>query len=368
MNDSKQLTNKRSTSLKDLLSGDEFRDQLAMSLPRHLTPERFVRVAQTALSRVPQLRECDQLSFFRCLLDLSAMGLEPDGRRAHLIPFRDNRAGKVICTLIIDYKGLVELCRRSGEIKDIHCDVVHENDEFEYSHGTGSKLVHRPALTERGQPVASYSYVRLTDGSESFEVLGVDEVESVRKRSRAGSSGPWVTDWAAMARKTAFRRHSKWLPISVELRDKIERDDDQFEFEGRPQAKRAKISRLSLGHEEADESTPIEGQQDKSPAEAPQTSPKASEQPEATDTPEPAERLPEAKPEPQRRAKRLKKLPADARKKLSELTTVAEVDDWEKWWGEETEDGAVEKLAAEHRELVRSQPAADASESGELFP
>ncbi len=56
--------------------------------------------------------------------------------------------------------------------------------------------------------------------------MSKDEVEAIRKRSRSGSSGPWVTDWNEMAKKTVFRRHSKWLPLSPDLRDAIEKDED----------------------------------------------------------------------------------------------------------------------------------------------
>ena len=54
------------------------------------------------------------------------------------------------------------------------------------------------------------------------------EIESVRKRSRSGESGPWKTDWSEMAKKTVFRRCSKWLPMSPELADALDRDDDKI--------------------------------------------------------------------------------------------------------------------------------------------
>ncbi len=56
--------------------------------------------------------------------------------------------------------------------------------------------------------------------------MSIEDVEKIRSRSRSGNSGPWVTDFDEMAKKTVFRRHSKWLPLSPELRDKIEKDDE----------------------------------------------------------------------------------------------------------------------------------------------
>lgn len=207
-------------TLKDLLSGDQFKQQVALALPKHLKAERFIRIAITALTRTPKLQECTQESFFQCLLDLSALGLEPDGRRAHLIPY-----GKA-CTLIVDYKGIVDLVRRSGEVSNIHADVVCENDAFDYQFGSGGFLKHKPALTNRGKVICAYSFVRLKDGSEDFDVMAVEDIDRIKKRSRASGNGPWVTDWNEMAKKTVFRRQSKWLPFSPELREAIEKDDE----------------------------------------------------------------------------------------------------------------------------------------------
>jgi recombination protein RecT len=215
------------SSLKSVISGDNFKNAVKQALPSHLSHERFIRVAITALTKTPKLRECTQESFLKCLLDLSAVGLEPDGRRAHLIPY-----GKE-CTLIIDYKGIVELVRRSGEVSYIHCDVVYEGDKFAYQYGSEASLVHIPDLEgPRAKKRAFYSFVKLKDGSEDFMVWSLSQVEAIRKRSKAKDNGPWVTDFDEMGKKSVFRNHSKWLPLSSELRDKIERDDDQIALDG----------------------------------------------------------------------------------------------------------------------------------------
>ena len=210
--------------IKGLLAGEQFKQQVAASLPAHLKPDRFIRIALTALTRTPKLLDCTPESFFKCLLDLSALGIEPDGRRAHLIPYG------TACTLILDYKGIAELIMRSGLVSNLHADIICDKDEFEFDCGRVTK--HKINFREdRGAMYAAYSIARMKDGTEKADVMTKAEIDAIRKRSRAGTSGPWQTDYNEMAKKTVFRRLSKWLPLSPELRDAVEKDDDQVRFD-----------------------------------------------------------------------------------------------------------------------------------------
>lgn len=213
-----EVQKKTDETIGGWLSGKK--NQFAMALPKHIKPDRFLRIALTAFSKTPKLRDCTKESLLSCLIDCSQLGIEPDGRKAHLIPYGN------VCTLIIDYKGLVDLARRSGEVAYIHADVVCEKDVFEYAFGSGAFLRHVPALKDRGPATQVYSFVKLKDGSEDFCVMNKEEIEAVRGRSKASKNGPWVTDWNEMAKKTAFRRHSKWLPLSSEFQEAVEKDFD----------------------------------------------------------------------------------------------------------------------------------------------
>jgi len=212
--------------VKSLLEGPAFRAEIAKVLPKHLTPERMIRVAITATMKTPKLLQCTAESLTKCLLDCSALGIEPDGRRAHLIPFEDRKKGVTVCTLIIDYKGLAELAMRSGLVSNIHADVVRENDVFEYDMGEikAHKIDFR---NERGAAYAFYAICRFKDGSVKADVMSVDEVEAIRMRSKSPNEGPWATDPVEMGKKTVFRRLSKWLPLSPEFRDAVEKDDEE---------------------------------------------------------------------------------------------------------------------------------------------
>ena len=216
-------------TIKDRLQGDDFKEAVAKALPKHLTPDRFLRVAITALTKTPKLAHCDQASFFGALLTLSQYGLEPDGRCAHLIPYGTT------CQLILDYKGIVELVMRTGLVSKLHADVVCENDEFEYN--LGEIVTHKIDLRQpRGGMFAAYATCQFKDGATSAAVMSKDEIDAIRNRSRAGKSGPWVTDYNEMAKKTAFRRLSKWLPLSSEVRDLMGKDDDIIDIEPRRSA------------------------------------------------------------------------------------------------------------------------------------
>lgn len=234
---------KPAATLESWLESDAFKAMVAKALPRHLTPDRFLRVALTATMRVPKLAQCTQDSVTQCLLQCSQFGLEPDGRRAHLIPFEDKRNNRTVCTLILDYKGLVELAMRSGLVSHLHADVVREGDLFSYSLGEIREHVpwflrrDRDKPAEAGQDIAVYAFARMRDGASAVAVMSIDEVYAIRDGSqgykawRAGyvKSSTWDPDnWVAeqeMKKKTALRRLTKMLPLSPEFRDAVEADD-----------------------------------------------------------------------------------------------------------------------------------------------
>src|ERR1700739_456421 len=130
--------------LVDLLQSADFQRQLAIALPRHMTAQRFARIVVTQTLKNPTLASCEPASVLRCVLELAAVGSEPDGRRAHLIPRWNKDLKRYVCTYIVDYKGLVDLVRRSGEVSYIHADVICEHDRFGFSYGTRAELVHEP--------------------------------------------------------------------------------------------------------------------------------------------------------------------------------------------------------------------------------
>lgn len=233
---------KQKMTLRDQLQSDGMKKHLAMALPKHLTPDRMIRVALTTITRTPKLAECDQASFFQALFQCSQWGLEPDGRRAHLIPFENKQKKIVECQLIIDYKGLVELAYRSGFVQSIHAQEVRDGDIFDFNMGQVLKHVPHAFRRDPGRPAkpgeiyAYYCIVQMVGDSHKCEVMSIDEVNAIRDRSQGyqaakkynSNSSPWIAYPIEMGKKTVFRRCSKWLPLSAEFRSAVDHDDVEY--------------------------------------------------------------------------------------------------------------------------------------------
>lgn len=210
-----------------LLGMDSVKRQLANALPNGITPERFLRVVLTEVRQNPALLGTTRESFLSSLMDAAALGLEPGPLgHAYLVPYRNNKTNAVDCTLILGYKGLIDLARRSGNIVSIVARAVHENDEFDFHYGDEERVIHKPQIRgDRGPAYAYYGVAHYRDGGKTVLVMSKEDVEKYRKRSKAKDSGPWVTDYDAMACKTVIRRMATFMPLSIQAAEAIQKDE-----------------------------------------------------------------------------------------------------------------------------------------------
>lgn len=200
---------------------ERMKPEMARALPKHMDPDRMARIALTVLRQTPALSRCTSESFLGALMTCAQTGLEPGPLgHAYLVPYGDK------VTFIAGYKGLIDLAWRSGRVLDISAETVYENDHFYFRKGLDPKLEHDWSLTEeRGRPIAWYAAAKLKDGGSAFVVMSRSDVEKIRARSRAKNSGPWQTDYEAMAKKTCIRQLAKFLPLSVEFSQALAHDE-----------------------------------------------------------------------------------------------------------------------------------------------
>lgn len=207
---------------------NERKAHLAKVLPKSsaLSVDKLLKLALAAQQKSTALQECSLNSIFLCLFQCAELGLEPNTPlgQAYLIPF------KGVCTLVIGYRGLIGLARRSGSLKQIEAHVVHERDSFKLRFGLEPILDHEPCLDgDPGAPRLAYCVAQLDDGARHVEVMTIHEVNRIRDRSPSAKSkreSPWDSDYEEMAKKTVARRACKWLPMSTELARAFEIEDE----------------------------------------------------------------------------------------------------------------------------------------------
>ena len=230
-------------SVREMLVNEQAQQQLKAVAAGHMRPERMMRLMANAMRTTPQLGECDPLSLLGSMMTCASLGVEPNIPLGHayLIPFKNKRKGITEVQLILGYKGMIDLARRSGHIRNIHGDVVYDGDEFSFEYGSNQHLKHRPK-GKRVNPLYAYCHATLTDG-EAFVVLPWDEVMAIRDASQGyrtaiqygKKDSPWIAHQHEMAAKTAVRALFKYLPISIEvdggkLGDALTVDENQIDF------------------------------------------------------------------------------------------------------------------------------------------
>jgi len=205
--------------------------QIKLALPKHISPERFARALFTQLQVNPALAKCTPNSVLASTMKAAERGLMPDGRMGALVPFRNNKTGTMDAQFVPMYQGIISLMRQSGEILDVFPATIRENDKWDWELGLRPNLIHKPALSDRGEALAYYAVATFRDGTRSFGagLMTIEEVEAIRQRSPAKNSGPWVTDFEAMAWKTVIRRNAKYWPQSDELAQVIA-DEEESDF------------------------------------------------------------------------------------------------------------------------------------------
>lgn len=189
---------------------------------KYMTPERLVKLAIVAISKTPDLQRVPAAEVVAELINCSRLGLEPNVEGGRwLLPFKRKDHFELVS--VTDYRGLIDIARRSGEVLSIHADMVCANDLWEFWVGSdGPTLVHlrhRRADRERGDILGAYAIVRLKNGEVQAEFLPLEKINEAKSRSRGASSdfSPWNRDFEAMAKKTAVRRLYNFLPKTPEI-------------------------------------------------------------------------------------------------------------------------------------------------------
>ena len=219
-------TRDKVTQLNDYLEGK--RSSLIKIAPQGTDVDRIIRVAMFEAVKNERLVQCSPTSVYMalakaCELDLVAGGVL---HRASLVPMWDKKTKGYNAELWIEYTGLMDLVKRSGEVAHFKAEVVYENDDFEHSFDLekGEVLRHKKCHDNPGDLLLAYAVCFFKDGQRQVEVMRKDQINKIRKSSRSPDSGPWAQHTEEMWRKTVIRRICKYLPLTPKTTAVLEHD------------------------------------------------------------------------------------------------------------------------------------------------
>jgi recombination protein RecT len=190
--------------------------------------KREVSFAMQLASANPYLQQCTPDSALKAVLNIAQVGLtlNPVKKEAYLVPRWNSKLQQNEVCLDPSYMGLIKLATDSGIVKSINCQLIYSGDEIEIDLSQDNPITkHTPYILTgkpKGSIIGSYSVATLRDGSKHAELMGREEIESIRERSegykafKAGKtkSNVWISDEGEMFRKTVIKRHCKYLPKS----------------------------------------------------------------------------------------------------------------------------------------------------------
>jgi len=197
------------------LRSDVFKQQIAVALPEGITPDRFVRIAITAVQQNPDLAgpNVDRDSVIRSFIQSAQVGLFPDGHESAIVLF-GNKA-----TFMAMIAGYRKIAAEHGWT--IQTRIIYQNDDFEHEYGLEENIVHRPTPigADRGVMVGAYAIAKHKDGRREFVVMSAAEIAKIRQVAK--SKTIWDQWPDAMAEKTVGRQMFKRLPLDPADRQRV---------------------------------------------------------------------------------------------------------------------------------------------------
>ncbi len=187
--------------------------------------------------------------------------IEPSLGFAYIVPFNNSYKDasgqwqkKTEATFVLGYKGLIQLCLRTGAYSRIPDAVdVRQGELLSYDRLTGDAVfswIEDEDEREKAPIIGYVGYFRLKNGAEKTLYMTKKQIEAHEIKNRKGKNmgKGWREDFDAMAKKTVIRRLiNHYGLMSIDYQD------------GNEATVKAAENVLSAGREDFDEIPVVEG-------------------------------------------------------------------------------------------------------------
>ena len=124
----------------------------------------------------------------------------------YILPYKDNRLGKMVPTFQLGYKGYIQLCMRTGAYRRIHAGPIYEGILAKENFLTGEITLSGEKSSNRA--IGFVAFLETISGFSKALYWPMDRMVAHAKRfskSYGSQSSPWTTNFDEMATKTILK-------------------------------------------------------------------------------------------------------------------------------------------------------------------
>ena len=246
-----QLATKQASpvvAFKNYLNSGSVQALLANRLSSEKIKTDFMNSVIEVVTGSPELQACTPRSILAESLKAASIHLPLNKAlgRCYVVPFKNK--GVPTATMVIGYKGYIQLAKNSGHYRNINADVVFEGQITYRNHLTGEiRIDHEPTSDK---VVGFFAYIEELNGFNKTLYMSIDQMAHYaktyvtylkfnnkvtedtlkQKMQYHATHGPeqgigWMSDSVTMAKKTCLRQLlTKWGDLSIEQQEAIAND------------------------------------------------------------------------------------------------------------------------------------------------
>ena len=230
MNDERSLA-ARQSDLGMVLASELERPNVMEALPRDFNRARFVQNTLALVHDNEQLSKMPQSKLVPVLMKGAYLGLDFFNKECYAVPYGQQ------LQFTPSYKGMVKLAKKFSKrpIKDIYAHIVHDGDEFESGMEDGQEFVKfNPKPFNDGPIVGAFAVAQYQDGGIKVETMSKQQLDAVKRMSKAQSGTAWKFFADQMYQKVVIRRLCKGIDLDMETIEQariLQQEDESQEVE-----------------------------------------------------------------------------------------------------------------------------------------
>lgn len=246
-----QLATKQASpvvAFKNYLNSGSVQKLLSSRLTSEKMKTDFMNSVIEVVTGSPELQACTPQSILQESLKAASIHLPLNKAlgRCYVVPFKNK--GVPTATMVIGYKGYVQLAKNSGQYRNINADVVYEGQISYKNYLTGEiRIDHEPTSDK---VVGFFAYIEELNGFNKTLFMSIDQMahyvktyvpyikfnnkiteQNIKdKMQYHATHGPeqgigWMSDSVTMSKKTCLRQLlTKWGNLSIEEQEAIAND------------------------------------------------------------------------------------------------------------------------------------------------